>query len=505
MQRTVSSAGLVLLLICMPFGVIRILLWALTSSVALPSTPGATSAFGGTTEAVDRLYQAKNNTCWSYISKVNLPFSPAPTLYDPISQKYFPYKDLIPSVTSEPQFLDADFTQLAYLEDVYFQSCNTMDELKRPSGGHRSVCSFFVLTLLVVLLIVGTAYTTANIFVLLFGLVFGYNKALNLSPTSSISYDITIGRESASKFGWVGAILQILLVTYVTCTSLFGLYALPISQRHLLPRPHGTPMAKLLANVICILLMSSALPLQTSLLGLAEPSFPYHYSINFGGSFCQPSNEAWDPSAPVCTQSSTVATTSQAFAVIAPAGSPQCASPSYNLATEASSLPSTSIVDPVAANTRELFQQQQQQYSPQASPEDGLQTGSSPATGPTPVYTPNTALAVAQQHLRTTSPDSSEEGRVMAASLGNLSLTAMLTFVYLGLDPKSYSLLMALFYNIGFLATCYWLFRQHVHTLTQLLPSQVYYKFAVRFLPRFMYLERRSPASLVVGHHRHHE
>uniref|UniRef100_A0A0V0J5G0 Uncharacterized protein n=1 Tax=Schistocephalus solidus TaxID=70667 RepID=A0A0V0J5G0_SCHSO len=502
-QRTVSSAGLVLLLVCMPLGVIRILLWALTSSVSLSSHPCSTSAFGDTIEAVDRFYRVKDNTCRSYINKVNLPLShPTSNLYDSISQKCSPYKKLVSPVVIEMKILYADFNQLAYVEDVYLQSRDTTDKPKRQSGGHKSVCSFFVLTLLVALLIVGTAYTTANVFVLLFGLVFGYSKASNLSPTSSFSLDFSIGRESASKFGWVGAVLQILLVTYVTCTSLFGLYSLPISQRHLLPRPHGTPMAKLLANVICVLLMSSALPLQTSLLGLAEPSFPYHYSITLGEGFCRPSNEVWDPPTPACTKSP-VTTNSPSFALIAPTDSLKCVSPSSNVVSEACSLTS-SINNPITTNTRELIQRQ---HPSEASvEEDGLQTPSSLVTGLTPVYTPDAPLAVAQQHLRTTNPDSIEEDvRMLVASSGNLSLPAMLTFVYLGLDPRSYNLLIALFYNIGFLATCYWLFRQHVPTLTRLLHSPVYHKFAVRFLPRFLYLERRSSGALAVGPHRHHE
>ncbi|VDL89463.1 unnamed protein product [Schistocephalus solidus] len=209
-QRTVSSAGLVLLLVCMPLGVIRILLWALTSSVSLSSHPCSTSAFGDTIEAVDRFYRVKDNTCRSYINKVNLPLShPTSNLYDSISQKCSPYKKLVSPVVIEMKILYADFNQLAYVEDVYLQSRDTTDKPKRQSGGHKSVCSFFVLTLLVALLIVGTAYTTANVFVLLFGLVFGYSKASNLSPTSSFSLDFSIGRESASKFGWVGAVLQV--------------------------------------------------------------------------------------------------------------------------------------------------------------------------------------------------------------------------------------------------------------------------------------------------------
>lgn len=80
------------------------------------------------------------------------------------------------------------------------------------------------------------------------------------------------------------------MVSFVICTSLIGFYSLPSVYKHIYPRPHSSSMALLLFNATCILSMSSAVPLQASLLGLATPSFPPVYYSTLDGGFCRPAN-----------------------------------------------------------------------------------------------------------------------------------------------------------------------------------------------------------------------
>ena len=77
------------------------------------------------------------------------------------------------------------------------------------------------------------------------------------------------------------------MVSLVVCTSLIGLYSLPPVRRYLYPRSRNTSLLLLLFNATCILSMSSAVPLQASLLGLASPSFPpVYYSPLAKDGFC---------------------------------------------------------------------------------------------------------------------------------------------------------------------------------------------------------------------------
>jgi len=76
----------------------------------------------------------------------------------------------------------------------------------------------------------------------------------------------TLGISSLSKLGPIGAALEIVLIFYLTATSSVGLYTLPFLSR-MRPRTKMTPLTHIIANCGLLLILSSALPLLSRILG----------------------------------------------------------------------------------------------------------------------------------------------------------------------------------------------------------------------------------------------
>lgn len=70
-----------------------------------------------------------------------------------------------------------------------------------------------------------------------------------------------------SKLGPVGAVTEVIVIFYVAVTSIVGLYGLPGVSR-IMPKFHGTPLTHLIANCVLLLVLSSALPLLSRILGM---------------------------------------------------------------------------------------------------------------------------------------------------------------------------------------------------------------------------------------------
>lgn len=75
-----------------------------------------------------------------------------------------------------------------------------------------------------------------------------------------------MGLTSLSKLGPVGAGIEIVVITYLAVTSCAGLYTLPLLAK-IRPTNHGTPLSLLIANAAILLVLSSALPLLSRILG----------------------------------------------------------------------------------------------------------------------------------------------------------------------------------------------------------------------------------------------
>lgn len=71
---------------------------------------------------------------------------------------------------------------------------------------------------------------------------------------------------SLSKLGPFGAGLEIVIILYMLVASTVGLYSLPVVSRY---RPHikETPLTHIVGNCTLLLILSSALPLLSRILG----------------------------------------------------------------------------------------------------------------------------------------------------------------------------------------------------------------------------------------------
>ncbi|KAM5288960.1 protein LMBR1L isoform 4-T4 [Ctenodactylus gundi] len=79
----------------------------------------------------------------------------------------------------------------------------------------------------------------------------------------------SLGQVSFSKLGSFGAIIQVILIFYLMVSSVVGFYSSPLF-RSLLPRWHDTALTQIIGNCVCLLVLSSALPVFSRTLGLTR-------------------------------------------------------------------------------------------------------------------------------------------------------------------------------------------------------------------------------------------
>ncbi|XP_039738067.1 protein LMBR1L isoform X6 [Pteropus medius] len=81
--------------------------------------------------------------------------------------------------------------------------------------------------------------------------------------------DASLGQVSFSKLGSFGAVIQVVLIFYLMVSSVMGFYSSPLF-RGLRPRWHDTAMTQIIGNCVCLLVLSSALPVFSRTLGLTR-------------------------------------------------------------------------------------------------------------------------------------------------------------------------------------------------------------------------------------------
>lgn len=81
--------------------------------------------------------------------------------------------------------------------------------------------------------------------------------------------DPSLGKTSFSKFGSLGAVMQIVLIFYLMVSSVVGFYSFPLFIR-LLPKKRNTTMTKIIGNCVSLLVLSSALPVFSRTLGITS-------------------------------------------------------------------------------------------------------------------------------------------------------------------------------------------------------------------------------------------
>ena len=125
----------------------------------------------------------------------------------------------------------------------------------------RSKVPWLMYPLAMFLLISITAFTCAIVLFNLLNILFNFDY--------SREDPFVLGIRSISKMGIMGALVQTLLIVYIWCASLVGLYALPVLGL-LRPLAGKTPFFKIMLNCMVVLILSSALPLFTRTVGITN-------------------------------------------------------------------------------------------------------------------------------------------------------------------------------------------------------------------------------------------
>jgi LMBR1-like membrane protein len=81
------------------------------------------------------------------------------------------------------------------------------------------------------------------------------------------SQQFTLGISSLSKLGVFGAALEIFVILYLGITSFVGFYTMPLFAK-IRPKRRKTSLTHLITNSLLILILTSALPLLSRILGL---------------------------------------------------------------------------------------------------------------------------------------------------------------------------------------------------------------------------------------------
>ncbi|XP_062871026.1 limb region 1 homolog-like protein isoform X2 [Trichomycterus rosablanca] len=81
--------------------------------------------------------------------------------------------------------------------------------------------------------------------------------------------DPHLGLASFSMFGSLGAAVQVVLILYLMVSSVVGFYSSPLFSS-LLPRAQDTNLTQIIGNCVCLLVLSSALPVFSRTLGITR-------------------------------------------------------------------------------------------------------------------------------------------------------------------------------------------------------------------------------------------
>ncbi|XP_064644595.1 limb region 1 protein homolog isoform X2 [Lineus longissimus] len=134
-----------------------------------------------------------------------------------------------------------------------------LEKRRKASSIQRNLGYPLVMLLLLGLTGLSVLMVAQNIFELIVGF-----KSLPMGAKETV-----LGIASLSTFGPVGATLEIILILYLMLASIVGLYSISF-MCSIRPVLHDTPMTKIIANCILILVLSSALPVLSRMLGITN-------------------------------------------------------------------------------------------------------------------------------------------------------------------------------------------------------------------------------------------
>lgn len=133
---------------------------------------------------------------------------------------------------------------------------SSTDKLRSSTALQRN----FVYPLAMLLLLFLTGLTVLIVVQNTLELLIGI-KALPLSTRQ-----FTLGITSLSKLGPIGAGLEVLIIFYLGATSSVGLYTMPF-MRLVRPKRRSTSLSQLIVNCALVLILSSAQPLLSRIIG----------------------------------------------------------------------------------------------------------------------------------------------------------------------------------------------------------------------------------------------
>lgn len=141
-----------------------------------------------------------------------------------------------------------------------------LEKQKASSSIHRNFVYPFAMLTLIALTVITIFLVLVNSLQLLIGI-----KAL---PKSTAQF--TLGLTSLSKLGPLGAGIEVVVIIYLAVASLVGLYTFPFLAKAR-PQAHRTPLSLLIANCALLLILSSALPLLSRILGITNFDLLGHF------------------------------------------------------------------------------------------------------------------------------------------------------------------------------------------------------------------------------------
>ena len=151
---------------------------------------------------------------------------------------------------------ELDFQQLRQLETQR----HLLNRQRRSSPVLRRLIYPLAMILLLALTMAALLNVLQNTLQLLVGI-----KALPLATREHFPLGLT----SLSKLGVVGALIEVSLIIYLMAASTVGLYTLPLLSE-IRPAIRKTPLTQLIVNCGLVLVLSSALPLLSRILGISN-------------------------------------------------------------------------------------------------------------------------------------------------------------------------------------------------------------------------------------------
>ncbi|XP_064554502.1 protein Lilipod isoform X1 [Drosophila montana] len=261
----VSFLGVMLMLICTPYGFVRlfgVVNQVLVRPMLLRDVNEEFSAFYMEEASVKRklahidlhnvsISDAKRGSRFTNGNGRTHSYLPQPLLQHSLAHLY-QRKSLVGNVDEQHHLLNERLKEL-------YSERKELDKLRKSSTFQRT----FVYPLAMLLLLFCTAVTillvVQNTLELLIGI-----KALPLSTRQ-----FTLGISSLSKLGPVGAAMEVCLIFYLGATSVVGFYSMPF-MNNVRPKRRQTSLPQLMLNCGFMLVLSSALPLLSRIIGITN-------------------------------------------------------------------------------------------------------------------------------------------------------------------------------------------------------------------------------------------